>query len=294
MAITKTKAPPGAIPFDPDEGCSHPPCPDPKTNPTIAADIRPAMRWMRGAMVQELVTRMKRRRKGNAAGSAVRSRTGLRRPMRKRKAAMALSAAVMSMSTGASLQPPDKSALVQLELDPTKTRVAVSRLTVSEAMKEALAEEEGVRLTVYRDVAGYPTVGVGHLVRPADGLRVGDTITYERALDFLKQDLRTAEQGVRKLVGTLPLYQHEFDALVDLVYNVGIGNVSENESPGLNAAIDARDYAGIAEQLNYHHAAGAKANGLVYRSERRQAIFMDAAYDDPRAHEVSKAGQVSA
>ena len=89
-----------------------------------------------------------------------------------------------------------------------------------------------MRYTVYRDVAGYPTVGVGHLVEPEDRLRVGDRISERRVLDFLDADLAEAESGVRELVGDLPLHQHEFDALLDLVYNVGIGNVSPSESPG--------------------------------------------------------------
>ena len=156
-------------------------------------------------------------------------------------------------------------------------------LKASEDFKQALIEEEGVRYTVYRDVAGYPTVGVGHLIRPADNLRVGDRISDERVLDFLEKDLVTAERGVRILVGDLPLHQHEFDALLDLVYNVGLGNVSENESPRLNAAIAARDYDGIANELNYTHAAGKVARGLEFRSERRAQIFMDASYEDPRA-----------
>ena len=155
-------------------------------------------------------------------------------------------------------------------------------MKASDEFKQALVEEEGVRYTVYRDVAGYPTVGVGHLVEPEDNLRVGDRVSEERVLEFLDADLIEAEQGVRQLVGDLPLYQQEFDALVDLVYNVGLGNVSPSESPRLNAAIDAGDYEGIASELDYTHAGGKVAKGLEYRSERRAKIFMDASYDDPR------------
>ncbi|QZD93737.1 lysozyme [Qipengyuania xiapuensis] len=161
-------------------------------------------------------------------------------------------------------------------------RMPAALLKASDEFKQALIEEEGVRYTVYRDVAGYPTVGVGHLVRPADNLRVGDRISEQRVLEFLDADLETAEEGVRILVGDLPLYQHEFDALLDLVYNVGLGNVSERESPRLNAAIAAGDYEGIASELDYRHAGGKVARGLEFRSERRAKIFMDATYEDPR------------
>ncbi|MGB3797358.1 MAG: lysozyme [Alteraurantiacibacter sp.] len=256
---------------------------------TSADELRPALSWMRGQMVREFVKRLRMKQRGERG-------VGLRGRMRKRKTALAMSAAVMGLSTGASdISAFDPQYSISFsDLDPTQQRIHALHLTVSETMKEALAEEEGVRLVVYRDVAGYPTVGVGHLILPQDGLSVGDRITYEQAIAFLEEDLKTAEAGVKRLVGELPIYQHEFDALVDLVYNVGEGNVSERESPRLNSAIANADYDNIAEQLNYTTAAGKVARGLQYRSERRQSIFMEAAYDDPRAVEVDSRGRVSA
>jgi GH24 family phage-related lysozyme (muramidase) len=155
-------------------------------------------------------------------------------------------------------------------------------LKASPALLEAMIEEEGARQTVYRDVAGYPTVGVGHLVTPEDGLQVGDRISKDKVLDFLERDIAIAERAVARLVGDLPLFQNEFDALVDLVFNVGEGNVSAERSPRLNTAIAHADYDAIAEELGYHHARGRIAKGLVHRSERRANIFMDASYADPR------------
>ena len=167
--------------------------------------------------------------------------------------------------------------------DFTQMRGHATQMRASEHFKQALIEEEGVRHVVYRDVAGYPTVGVGHLIRPADNLRVGDRISDAQVMQFLEADLEEAEFGVQQLVGDLELYQHEFDALLDLVYNVGLGNVSPSESPRLNAAIDAGDYEAIAAELDYTHAAGRVARGLQHRSERRAEIFMNANYENPRA-----------
>lgn len=161
-------------------------------------------------------------------------------------------------------------------------RMPASLRNASAEFKQALIEEEGVRYVVYRDVAGYPTVGVGHLVTPKDNLRVGDRISRQQVLEFLEGDLVEAENGVRGLVGDLPLFQHEFDALVDLVYNVGAGNVSASESPRLNAAVASGDYRRIATELDYTYAGGRVARGLEFRSERRAKIFLDARYEDPR------------
>lgn len=203
--------------------------------------------------------------------------------MRKRKAALALSAGVMGLGTAAMPVPPP----MPMHGPPAMTmpidkRKRARLLRASPALLEAMIQEEGARQTVYRDVAGYPTVGVGHLVRPEDGLKVGDRISEDQVIDFLQQDIAIAERAVARLVGDLPLLQHEFDALVDLVFNVGEGNVSAERSPRLNAAIAAADYDGIAQELGYHYARGRIAKGLVYRSERRANIFMDASYEDPR------------
>ena len=167
-------------------------------------------------------------------------------------------------------------------VNPSEVRVNAGVLKASPEFKQALIEEEGVRYVVYRDVAGYPTVGVGHLIEAKDNLRVGDRVSKAQVLSFLETDLEEAEQQVRDLVGDLPLYQHEFDALVDLLYNVGPGTVSERKSPRLNRAIEAGDYEAIAAELDYTHAAGRVARGLEFRSERRAKIFLDAAYEDPR------------
>lgn len=165
--------------------------------------------------------------------------------------------------------------------DPQKRQPA-DRLEASDRLIKTMIEEEGVRYSVYRDVAGYPTVGVGHLVRPHDGLKVGDRITHGKALEFLQKDIKKAEQGARDLVGRLPVNQHEFDALVDLVFNVGPGTVSKDKSPRLNAAINAGDYDRVAQELDYTTAGNRVAPGLIHRSERRTNIFAQGDYSDPR------------
>lgn len=195
---------------------------------------------------------------------------------------MALSAGAMTLPVASMLEARMNDTQVAAAVQ-TDIRLPASELNVSAQMKEAMMEEEGVRERVYRDVAGHPTVGVGHLVTPADGLQVGQRISYDRILDLFESDLNAAERVVEMLVGNLPLYQHEYDALVDLAFNVGEGGVSPAKSPRLNAAIAAGDYAGIAEELAYHHAGGATAGGLVHRSDRRISTFLDADYGNPRA-----------
>lgn len=207
------------------------------------------------------------------------------RTKRRKRTAFALGASALTLSgaSNAALSADSATPVTPAVdvFDPSERRHAI-QLSVSDDLLEAMVEEEGVRYDVYRDVAGYPTVGVGHLVLPQDNLRIGDTISHERAMEFLEQDLKKAEWGVRRLVGDMPVNQNEFDALVDLVFNVGEGNVSQLQSPRLNAAIEQRDYDAIADELEYTTAKNRVAKGLIYRSERRTKIFMNADYSDPR------------
>jgi len=81
---------------------------------------------------------------------------------------------------------------------------------------------EGYRSEAYLCPAGVWTIGYGHTA----GVEPGDTCTRDEADEFLKQDLRTAENAVN--AQNLDLNQHQFDALVSFVYNVGAGNFQDS------------------------------------------------------------------
>jgi len=247
-----------------------PPLPSANRHPNGAHSPGRRRRGKLRSLARRLQERSRARREGDGDKDGGRKR---------RKAAFAISVGVMGLSTAAMVPPKPVPALTS---PAARQRKPATLLAPSHRLLSAMIQEEGARLTVYRDVAGNPTVGVGHLVTSADNLQVGDRISEDRALDLLEQDLGTAQQAVRHLVGDLPLYQNEYDALVDLAFNVGEGNLAPERSPELNAAIMSRNYDAIAEQLDYHHAAGHMAMGLVYRSERRANIFSDASYADPR------------
>lgn len=67
-------------------------------------------------------------------------------------------------------------------------------------------------------VQGTLTIGYGH----TQGVAPGDTITEEAADRLLRRKLRFYEGAVAKYV-TVPLRQNQFDALVALTYNIGVG-----------------------------------------------------------------------
>lgn len=100
--------------------------------------------------------------------------------------------------------------------------------------KTFLKNEEGVKLTVYKDSAGYLTVGCGHKVLPEDNLKLGDTITQAQSDAFLAKDLKTAESGVNaRCLSGYSFTQNQFDALVSIAYNGGNGVLNTSDMKNL-------------------------------------------------------------
>lgn len=86
----------------------------------------------------------------------------------------------------------------------------------------ALAGHEGIVLTRYLDSKNVWTIGAGHTAAagwPDPRTYPGD-LTVSEAFGLFRKDIRKYEDGVNKAV-TVPLKQHEFDALVSFHYNTG-------------------------------------------------------------------------
>ncbi len=148
-------------------------------------------------------------------------------------------------------------------------------MNISENGTKLLAEWEGVRLSVYNDVAGLPTIGVGHLLTKEeieskkiaiDGQIVDYTqgLTRQQVLDLLAQDLGRFEEAVRKAV-QVPLNQNQFDALVSFAFNVG---TQAFKGSTLVKVLNQGHFGDVPAQLRRWVKAGGKtAEGLVNRRE---------------------------
>ena len=88
---------------------------------------------------------------------------------------------------------------------------------------------EGVRLKPYLCSAGVPTIG-GGCTTYENGKKVtllDPAITMERALTLFHNRAKEFELCVNRTV-QVKLEQHQFDALVSLAFNCGVGTPNKN------------------------------------------------------------------
>ena len=103
-----------------------------------------------------------------------------------------------------------------------------------EKAKALIREFEGLRLEAYKCPAGVLTIGYGH----TSGVKEGMSITEAEAEQLLDADVESAAAQVKSAV-KVELNANQLDALIDFVFNLGIGNL---RSSTLLKKLNARDY----------------------------------------------------
>jgi lysozyme len=133
---------------------------------------------------------------------------------------------------------------------------------------ELLKRSEGFRNRVYRDTAGFSTIGYGHRLRLHESFSNG--ISEPQAVSLLAGDVLEAEQAVQRMV-KVPLLQGQFDALVDFCFNLGAGRLA---SSTLLTDLNAGKYKDAAAQLLlWDHAGGEESTALKARREAEAALW---------------------
>lgn len=137
----------------------------------------------------------------------------------------------------------------------------------SEYGKDILKVREELRLKAYLDGGGVPTDGWGH----TKGVKLGDVITVQQAEDFLSMDLYDIELAINRLVH-VDINQNQYDALVCLVFNIGITAFTKST---LLRKLNAGDAYGAADQFDvWVFDNGKKINGLVLRRKIEKTLFL--------------------
>ncbi len=125
---------------------------------------------------------------------------------------------------------------------------------------------------------GHCTIGYGHLVhynhcnvkKYVSEHKYINGISIKQATVILQKDLSIAEKGINKLV-TLTLNQNQFDALVSLVFNIGVGAFS---SSTLLKVINNNQLNNVPAAFQmWKKTSGKISAGLINRRESENRLF---------------------
>lgn len=149
------------------------------------------------------------------------------------------------------------------------TQKVVQSLSTSGA--EFIAHWEGIKLKAYKDTGGVWTIGIGTIVYPnGTKVKAGDICTKEQAYEWFKDYIVGVEDLIHKTI-KVPLNQHQFDALVSLIYNIGATQfISGSVDDKLNAG---NTSAALETWKKYRMDNGKVVTGLVNRRNAEVALF---------------------
>lgn len=126
---------------------------------------------------------------------------------------------------------------------------------------------EGCKLATYKDSVGMPTIGYGHT---GPEVKMGMTITQQKADEYLKLDLQKFCSGVESAV-KVPVNDNQFAALVCFSYNVGLGNLKAST---LLKKVNAKDFDTASKEfLKWNRAGGQVVAGLTRRRKAESDLF---------------------
>ena len=93
-------------------------------------------------------------------------------------------------------------------------------------LKDEISADEGVVLEVYHDHLGYPTVGVGHLIKDTDpeyGQGVGFKFNHTRCDELFYQDINICLDECERQLTEWSTYPEEVKLIIaNMAFNLGI------------------------------------------------------------------------
>ena len=120
-----------------------------------------------------------------------------------------------------------------------------------EELRVELEEDEGIKYEIYNDHLGYPTFGVGHLVKdddPEHCMPVGTPIDEGRVAEAFEQDIETVLEDCCRLYSDFDDLPEEVQKIVaNMMFNLGYPRLSAFR--GMKASVDARDWHRAANEM---------------------------------------------
>jgi len=118
-------------------------------------------------------------------------------------------------------------------------------------LREDLETDEGVKYEIYLDHLGYPTFGIGHLIReddPEHGEAPGTEVSESRVAEAFEQDVQTVLSDCAKLYSDFDELPEEAQLVIaNMMFNLGYPRLSAFK--GMKAGVDARDWNRAADEM---------------------------------------------
>ena len=118
-------------------------------------------------------------------------------------------------------------------------------------LREELTEDEGCKYEIYLDHLGYPTFGIGHLVRdddPEHGEEVGTSISEDRVIEAFESDIETVLSDCKLLYSDFEDLPEEAQRIIaNMMFNMGRPRLSKFK--GMKRGVDARDWNAAADEM---------------------------------------------
>jgi len=141
-------------------------------------------------------------------------------------------------------------------------------MKISEDGLELIKKFEGCETSAYQDSVGVWTIGFGH----TKGVEEGQTCSIEDAESMLADEMDEYEGYINNMV-KVDLQQHEFDALVAWVYNLGPTNLGEST---MLKVLNGGQFDRVPDEMNrWTRAGGEILEGLVRRRQAESLMFQN-------------------
>jgi len=94
---------------------------------------------------------------------------------------------------------------------------------------EKIVKVEKLKNKVYLDSEGHLTIGIGHNIDADKNYNLGDSISDEQAYNLFAKDLKVRLAEQKTLTGGAKLNTGQKQALLDVAFNVGYGNMQDTK-----------------------------------------------------------------
>ena len=139
-----------------------------------------------------------------------------------------------------------------------------------EKLREQLKIDEGCVYEIYNDHLGYPTFGIGHLVResdPENGSPLGTEVSEDRVIEAFDADVEIVLSDCNTLYPDFEDLPEEAQQIIaNMMFNLGRPRLSK--FVGMKRGVDTKDWNSAADEMvdsRWYRQVGARAERLVNR-----------------------------